>query len=160
MVEERLEEFDKRLFKIEEKMSDVGGKTRKSFEKYTEYIRALSEVIYADFTIITYVVYLFQEDSGNTSRFDFIINLMRAKREPLNKIGKLGLTPTFAIPDNNILDNLVKIAARWKLPFEKFGSYIITKLGKEQARKLVPKESLMENYGKEIIPIWEALLKE
>ena len=159
MVQERLEEFEKKVAKIEEKMSEIEDKTRKSYDKYTEYIKSLSVVVSSDIVIMDWCADLNRRASGDTSLFDVAIERIKEKRRAMKRIEELGLT-AYTITVQCQTREIIRIARNWAMPFENIASYLIRALGKEEVRKLVQKEVLMAFYGKEIIPIWESLLKE
>jgi len=159
MVEERLEEFEKRVSKIEEKMSEIEDKTIKSFDKYSKYIKLMSESIYQDILISNWTERISALPSGNVSFFDNAIGNIQKKIQLLEQISQLKMEPTTFRPSSQVTI-LIEIARRWHVPFEDLASYLIQKLGENKARDLVEKQILLQYYGKEIIPIWESLLKK
>ena len=159
MVEERLGEFEKRVSEMEEKMSRIEDKTKNSFDKYAEYIKSLNNILSYDMVIEDWFISLDGRDSGSTSSFDFIVKGIKEKTKAEEQIKELGLTVSRLSVEKQIRD-IIRIARKWKICFEDIAPYLIHSFGKEEARKLVRKEDLMQYYGKKIIPIWESLLKE
>ena len=159
IVEERLEEFEKRISKIEEKMSEIEDKTRKSFDKYVKYVKSLSKILALDVVIQERANELDNRNSGDTSLFDSLIKRIQEKRIEEKEVEDLGLFIS-RLEIKSQIGNVIRIASNWDIPFEDIASYLIHSLGKEEAKILVGKEDLIEYYGKEILPIWESLLKE
>jgi hypothetical protein len=159
MVEERLGEFGERVSKIEERMSEIEDKTRKSFDKYIEYVESLSAVVAYDIFIMGWIADLDICPAGNTSLFDDVVEGIKEKRKASKRIEELGLKAHRIAVESQIKE-VIRIARKWGIPFEDIASYLIGSLGKEEARIIVQKEDLMAWYRKEIIPIWESLLKE
>ena len=59
-----------------------------------------------------------------------------------------------------IIHSVIVLMHYGGISFERLAPHLIEKLGKNLARKLVKKETMLENYGKEGLKIWETLLRE
>jgi len=159
LVEERLEGFSERIYKIEERVSEIDSKARKSFDKYSRYLQLISSTMYWDMLILGEITRLRMIPLGDIKEFDDAIGYILDKQRDWDQIHELGMDLS-TLTVKSITGMLIEIAHIWNLRFEEVASYFICKFGKATARKLVGNEDLMECYGKEVIPIWEKLLEE
>jgi len=158
-VEEKLEGFSERISKIEDKVSEIEERTGKSFQDYLKYIELISQNIYFDILIQDELSRLDRLASGNILLFHDVINNIQKKNKIRNQIRALRMG-VVTLPFYSQIGALLEISKKWNLPFEEIGSYLIDKLGKEEAKELVGKENIMQYYGKDATSIWESLLKE
>lgn len=160
MAEEKLEEFSKRISKIERSVSEIKKKTRKSFQEYSIYLEHLGKTIYYD-TLILFKINELRGYStdGIPQLFNTVVERIKQKNESIKEIENLGMKIPH-LDTSFYISDLVELSKKWNLPFEDIASYLIAQLGKQQAREVVEKEVIMQLYGKDVIPIWEMLLKE
>lgn len=159
IVEERLNEFSKKVTEMENKILEIDEKVKKSFLNFQSYVNQLNDLIYTDIVIQSEIQRLITWNDGNMSYFDFFMRKILEKYETLQKMKKLGFQPeTLIISDQMSL--LINMSKNWNLPFEHVGSYLIQKLGKDVAKEIVDKSCLMKYYGMSSVPIWESLTGE
>ena len=159
LVDQKLEELSGRISKLEERVSEIENKTKRSFENYQKYFESLGEVIYCDFIILSENFRLMSLSHAPISRCDKFVSYIQRKERALRQITQMGMKPVVADSSSEI-DSLVELSKRWNLSFEQIASYLLDKLGKDLAKEIVGKKSLMKYYGKEVIPIWEKLLEK
>ncbi|MGD8565681.1 MAG: hypothetical protein PVF96_04955 [Candidatus Bathyarchaeota archaeon] len=159
IVEGKFEKLSEKLVTIEQKVKDVERKTKKSFQNYQEYLTILSSMITTDLVVISRILSLGHLAYGKMPAFNATIKDLLAKEKKNKKLSELGFGLSHTII-NRQMSLIIQIAKQWGTPFEDLASYLIKKLGKEWARKIVDKTSILEHYGKEAMPIWKSLLKE
>ena len=153
-----VEILEKRIAELTEKVSELDRKFDEDFENLREYLGLMDRIIYNDMISMDIIGHLFSYRSGNTTQFDRLIDELKEKEQHLEKSRSLGF-PSVNIVSTAFIDKLLTISRTWEIPFEDVGSYLIKKLGKNLAKKLVKKETVMKNYGKDVVPIWESLLE-
>lgn len=158
-VEERLDEFSERISKVEDKVSEIEEATKRSFQDYLKYIELVSQNIYFDTLIGNQLNRLEELTTGEASLFDSVVDKIQKKSRIHTQIDSLQL-PVVTLPLNSQIETVIRISKKWNIPFEEAGSYLIDKLGKEEAERLVGKENITQHYGKKATPIWESLLKK
>ena len=158
-VEGKLEELSERVFRIEGKLSEIEETTRQSFEDYLKYIELIAKNIYFDILIEDELNRLSRLPSGDVSLFHRVINNIQKKGKIRNQITALRMG-VVTLPFDFQIRVLLDLSKKWNLPFEETGTYLIDKLGKEEAKQLVGKDNIIQHYGKDAISIWESLLKQ
>lgn len=159
LVQDRLEKFSERISEIEGRVSEIEETTRRSFQDYLKYIELVSQNIYGDILIENELYRLEELPSGDISLFINVINRIQKKMKIHNQIRALRLG-VVTLPFHSQIGVMLKLSTKWKLPFKEIGSYLVDKLGKEAAKKLVEEENLAQYYGKDAIQTWKSLLKE
>ena len=159
LVEKKLEEFSERLSNIEQKVAEVERKAKRSFGNYQKYVRLLNDVMVGDLLVMSRISFLAHAPFRKMRAFDDTIDELLAKEKHKKKLAKLGFEFSYVVSNRQIA-LMISIAEHWGTPFEELASYLIMKLGKKDASKLVDKTDIIENYGKEVLPIWESLLKD
>jgi len=95
--------------------------------------------------------------------FDSLIELMKERnaliKESLNICKDIINISEIIIPSPEILEIIIKRAKTYKIEFKDIASYIIDKFGKQEARELVLKHVILENYGEEAYKIWQDLIQ-
>lgn len=61
---------------------------------------------------------------------------------------------------SQLLSGVIWMASVSKIPFVELAPYLIRKLGKKTAKRIVERETMLQYYGKGGLSIWDALLKE
>lgn len=158
-VEEKLEELSTRISRIEDNLSEIEEKTRTSFQDYLRYIELVAKNIYFDILIEDELNRLSKLPSGNTSLFHKVINNIQKKSKIRDQIIALRMG-VVTLPFNFQIRVLLDLSKKWNLPFEDISSCLIEKLGKEEAKRLVGKDDIIQYYGKDMVSIWKSLLKE
>lgn len=159
IVEEKLDEFSERVSKVEEKVSEIEEATKKSFQDYLKYIELVSQNIYFDMSIGNQLSQLEDLTTGEVSLFDNVVDKILKKSRTHNQIDSLQL-PVVTLPLHYQIETVIRLSKKWNIPFKKVSSYLVDKLGKEEAEKLVGKENITKHYGKEAFSTWKSSLKK
>lgn len=157
-VEKKLEDLSTRIYRIENKLSEIEEKTRTSFQDYLRYIELVAKNIYFDILIENELNRLSKLPSGNTSLFHKVINNIQKKDRIRSQIIALRMG-VVTLPFNFQIRVLLDLSKKWSLPFEEIGSCLIEKLGKEEAKRLVGNDDIIQYYGEDMVSIWESLLE-
>jgi len=157
-VEEKLEELSTRISRIENNLSEIEEKTRTSFQDYLRYIELIAKNIYFDILIEDELNRLSKLPSGDTSLFHKVISNIQKKDEIRSQIIALRMG-VVTLPFNFQIRVLLDLSKKWNLPFEEIGSCLIEKLGKEEAKRLVGNDDIIQYYGEDMVSIWESLLE-
>lgn len=68
-------------------------------------------------------------------------------------------TGMYTVNPTDLLDGIIGLVKYSGIPFERLAPYLVEKLGKNLAKNFVKKETMLKDFGKEGLEIWEALLK-
>lgn len=155
IIEERIEALEQRLSLVEEKI-------KKDLEDIQKYVFCLNLTLLYDMDMVRTIGDLWKFTSGEVELFNIFIDHTKKKEKVLKKLHGLEragymyvfMDPTWAV------DNMIALSKFWRIPFESISSYLVKELGKDLAKKLVKKETILEHYGSNALSIWESLLKE
>lgn len=148
-----IEELRDRVFLLEEKLNDT-----------IKFMMIWNEIRRLDISALDIIARLRTYDKGSISNFDTLIEDLkeRVEIEDVDEyVKKLEINTEYIIRlrPSYITQYILFLAKFWEISFEIIASYLIRKLGKELASKLVLKGNIAEIYGGEALKIWESLLK-
>jgi len=126
-------------------------------------VYCINTALLDDMEMLGSIAELSQYTSGEVKFFDLLIKRIKEIEKVVKKLDDLydlkgyryiSYEPTWMV------DRIIVLSKRWKITFESISSYLIKKLGKNLAKKLIKKETILEHYGSNALSIWESLLKE
>lgn len=151
-MESRIDELSKRVSELDEKFN-------KSVKALQHYITSVNAVLSLDITIFGSSVGLWYYPTISLSDFDANMENIKDKETIIERIQAEGLTVSH-ISSSREIDIIIQLCSIRHILYEQMAPYLIEKLGKELAEKLVKKRTLVHFYGKEVLPAWESMLKE
>lgn len=95
--------------------------------------------------------------SGKVDDLDHLIN----KTKELDELWAANVKeiPLVGVHHSSLVGAVISIANDWEIPFEELAPYLIQKLGKERAKRLVNTSDLLAFYGRDCLSTWNELTK-
>ena len=141
---------------IDEKLDELELR----IEKLEKYSLQMNRLMSRDMIILASIASDYAQLSTGSRRkiesFDHYFGRIKERVKELEEVE----AKIFIIPHIDLVNVIISLMEQNEIPFERLAPYIIKKLGKKLARKLVKKETMLEYYGKEGLKIWETLLKK
>jgi hypothetical protein len=127
-----------------------------------EYFSALNSILVYDMKISTYITHLVSDPhERRLDVFDYVIRQMKSKEEKLKEIASQTqkYPSLLTLPTEGSVGAIVEISSEWDIPFQELAHYLCWKLGKDEARRLVPTDKILQCYGKDEVSMWNSIIK-
>jgi len=135
--------FEKRLEDLEGEINDL-----------EQHVELLSTVIFQTILIAVEFSMISQSRPLKLEYFDSFIRTLKKTVNTLEKFKK----PAPPLDPKAVIDIVINLAKSNEIPFQKLMPYLIEKLGKSLARRIVKKETILRHYGEAAFTTWEMLL--
>lgn len=141
---------------IDEKLNELELR----IEKIEKYTRQVNTFMASDMIILASIAadyaQLALQRKMDINYFDHYFERIKTRVKELEEAE----AEIYIIPHDRLTKTIVVLMKQCEIPFERLAPYLIERLGKKLARKLIKKETMLEYYGKEGLKIWETLLRK
>jgi len=116
----------------------------------------LNEIAVFNSQIVATICLIHISPSVTLKHFDRLLERIKDLEEVIGQSKK----PIQTIPPDSLISIVIHIAKLRDIRFQNLAPYLVEKLGKRLARRLVEKEAILQHYGEDAFTIWELLLQK
>ena len=154
-----VEFFEEKINELDKRMTELESRVKTHYDELRTLVENITDMSTTDSLMLATFILMPQIPESELSDFDSVMKRIIEKERLKQKMAKIKFSYS-TLSSEVFMGVIIKTAKIASIPFEKLAPYLISKLGRDLAKRVVLREHLIGTYGKEALDIWMLLLEK